>query len=85
MARRNNRVHPDLLRGLVSCGRCRLGCCGLPMPPDYKYPDYKYYVCHTKTRSRLLLSGERCPARYIPARALEELAPLRIVPVGTLE
>jgi site-specific DNA recombinase len=68
MARRNNRVHPYLLRGLVSCGRCRLGCFGLHMPPDYKY-----YVCHTKTRSRLLLSGERCPARYIPARALEEL------------
>jgi site-specific DNA recombinase len=68
MARRNNRVHPYLLRGLVSCGRCRLGCLGLHMPPGYEY-----YVCRTKTRSRLLLSGERCPARYIPARALEEL------------
>src|SRR3954466_14065583 len=36
-------------------------------------PGYAYSVCRTKTRSRLLLSGERCPARYIPARALEEL------------
>ena len=69
MARRNNRVHPYLLRGLVSCGRCRLGCSGLHMPTGYDY-----YVCRTKTRSRLLLPhGERCPARYIPARALEEL------------
>ena len=68
MARRNNRVHSYLLRGLVSCGRCRLGCLGLHMQPDYEY-----YVCRTKTRSRLLLSSERCPARYIPARALEEL------------
>jgi site-specific DNA recombinase len=68
MARRNNRVHPYLLRGMVSCGRCRLGCSGLHMPTGYDY-----YVCRTKTRSRLLLSGERCPARYIPARALEEL------------
>ncbi len=68
MARRNNRVHPYLLRGLVSCGRCRLGCSGLHMPTGYDY-----YVCRTKTRSQLLLSGERCPARYIPARALEEL------------
>ncbi len=68
MARRNNRVHPYLLRGLVSCGRCRLACRGLHMPTGYDY-----YVCRTKTHSRLLLSGERCPARYIPARALEEL------------
>ena len=28
MARRNNQAHPYLLRGLVSCGRCRLACCG---------------------------------------------------------
>jgi len=68
MARRNNRVHPYLLRGLVSCGQCRLGCSGLHMPTGYDY-----YVCRTKTQSLLLLSGKRCPARYIPARALEEL------------
>jgi site-specific DNA recombinase len=69
MARRNNRAHPYLLRGLVSCGRCRLGCSALHMRPDYDY-----YVCRTKTRSRLLLpDGGRCLARYIPARQLEEL------------
>ena len=68
VARRNNRVHPYLLRGLVSCGRCRLGCRGIHMPTGYDY-----YVCRTKSRMRLLLPGERCPARYIPARPLEDL------------
>src|SRR3712207_100351 len=68
MARRNNRVHAYLLRGLVSCGRCRMGCTGLHMPTGYDY-----YVCRTKTRMRFVLPGGRCPARYIPARPLEEL------------
>ena len=68
VARRNNRVHPYLLRGLVSWGRCRLGCRGIHMPTGYDY-----YVCRTKSRMRLLLPGERCPARYIPARPLEDL------------
>jgi site-specific DNA recombinase len=68
MARRNNQAHPYLLRGLVSCGRCRLACCG-----RHTRPGYAYYVCPTKLRSRLLVPGERCPARYVPARALEEL------------
>ena len=68
MARRNNWVHSYLLRGLVSCGRCRLACHGQHMPTGYES-----YVCRTKAGSRLLLTGERCPARYIPARALEEL------------
>ena len=68
MARRNNRANPYLLRGLVSCGRCRLACCG-----RHTRPGYAYYVCPTKLRSRLLVPGERCPARYVPARALEEL------------
>ncbi len=68
MARRNNRVHQCLLRGLVSCGRCRRGCSGRHMPPGYDY-----YLCRTKTQLPLLTPGERCPARYIPARPLEEL------------
>ena len=67
VARRNNRVHPYLLRGLVSCGRCRLGCRGIHMPTGYDH-----YVCRTKSRMRLLLPGERCPARHIPARPLED-------------
>jgi len=34
---------------------------------------YAYYVCPTRLRSRLLVPGERCPARYIPACALDDL------------
>ena len=68
MARRNNRVHPYLLRGLVSCGQCRLACCG-----RCTRAGYAYYVCPTRLRSRLLVPGERCSARYIPARALDDL------------
>jgi site-specific DNA recombinase len=30
-------------------------------------------LCRTKTQLRLLVPGERCPARYIPAKPLEEL------------
>jgi site-specific DNA recombinase len=56
MAQRNNRVHPYLLRGLVSCGRCRLGCSGRHMPTGYTY-----YLCRTKTRMRLLLPGTLHP------------------------
>src|SRR3712207_2424240 len=41
---------------------------GLPRHP--MPTGYDYYVCRTKTRMRLLLPGERCPARYIPARRI---------------
>src|SRR3954469_24351232 len=68
MAGRNNRVHQYLLRGLVSCGRCRRGCSGRHLPPGYDY-----YLCRTKTQMRILTPGDRCAARYIPARPLEEL------------
>ena len=68
MARRNNWVHPYLLRGLVSCGHCQHSCMGRQRPPAYAY-----YLCRTKAQRRSLAPGERCPARYIPARALEEL------------
>jgi site-specific DNA recombinase len=68
MARRNNRVHQYLLRGLVSCGCCRRGCTGRHMPPGYNY-----YLCRTKTQMRLMVPGERCAAHYIPARPLEDL------------
>ncbi len=74
VARRNNRVHAYLLRGLVSCGRCRLGCNGLHMRGGYDY-----YVCRTKTRMRFVLPDGRCPARYVPARPLEELTLARPV------
>ena len=63
-----SQVHRYLLRGLVSCGRCRRGCTGRHMPKGYGY-----YLCRTKTQLPVLTPGERCPARYIPARPLEEL------------
>ena len=68
MAQRNNRVHQYLLRGLVSCGQCRRGCTGRHTPKGYDY-----YLCRTKTQLPVMMPGERCPARYIPARPLEEL------------
>src|SRR4051794_7083058 len=68
MARRNNGVHAYLLRGLVSCGHCRRACGG-----RHLRPGYDYYVCPTKTQRRALVAQERCRARYIPARQLEDL------------
>jgi site-specific DNA recombinase len=68
MARRNNSVHAYLLRGLVSCGHCRRACGG-----RHLHPRYDYYVCPSKTQGRALVMPERCRARYIPARQLEDL------------
>src|SRR4051812_35099961 len=68
MARRNNGVHAYLLRGLVSCGHCRRACGG-----RHLRPGYAYYVCPTKTQRRDLVVQERCRARHIPARQLEDL------------
>jgi hypothetical protein len=36
-------------------------------------PGYDYYVCPSKTQRRALVAQERCRARYIPARQLEDL------------
>jgi len=68
MARRNNSVHAYLLRGLVSCGHCRRACGG-----RHLHPGYDYYVCPSKTQRRAFVGPERCRARYIPARQLEDL------------
>jgi len=68
MARRNNSVHAYLLRGLVSCGHCRRACGG-----RHLQPGYDYYVCPSKTQRRAFVGPERCRARYIPARQLEDL------------
>jgi site-specific DNA recombinase len=37
MAHRNNHSHDYLLRGLVSCGQCRLSCMGRMVSPGYSY------------------------------------------------
>jgi site-specific DNA recombinase len=68
MARRNNRVHEYLLRGLVSCGHCRRACAG-----RHVWRGYDYYVCRTRTQSSPQSPGERCPTRHIPGGPLEEL------------
>lgn len=68
MAARNNGVHQYLLRGLVSCGHCRLACAGRYVPRGYDY-----YVCRTTTQPSPQAPGERCPTRHIPGRLPEEL------------
>jgi site-specific DNA recombinase len=68
MARRNNTTYAYLLRGLVSCGQCRLTCGGRTLSPGYPY-----YFCRGRTDSLRVALGERCTARYAPAQALDEL------------
>jgi len=67
IARRNNTQHHYLLRGLVSCGQCRLRCIGRSCSPGYSY-----YVCCGKTDALRISQGERCLSRYAPADALDE-------------
>jgi site-specific DNA recombinase len=68
MARRNNTAHDYLLRGLVSCGGCKLACLGRSL-----HPGYDYYVCRGRTDALRAANCERCTTRYIPASALDEL------------
>jgi site-specific DNA recombinase len=68
MARRNNTAYTYLLRGLVSCGQCRLACGGRTL-----HPGYHYYFCRGRTDALRLALGERCTARYAPAQALDAL------------
>jgi site-specific DNA recombinase len=63
-ARRNTR-HDYLLRTLICCGHCRFQCHGQTMDGDHVY-----YICGGKRASA---GPERCAARYIPARQVEEL------------
>jgi hypothetical protein len=68
MARRNNTTYSYLLRGLVSCGQCRLTCGGRTL-----HPGYHDYFCRGHTDSLRLALGERCTARYAPAQVLDAL------------
>lgn len=68
MARRNNQTQDYLLRGLVSCGQCRLACTG-----RLAGTGYPYYVCRGRTDGLRVAKGERCTARYAPAAALDLL------------
>ncbi len=66
-AARNTR-HEYLLRALVSCGACRLGCLARQNPAGYRY-----YLCRGHTDALRAARGQRCTARYIPAGRLDEL------------
>src|SRR5487761_1666906 len=66
-AARNTR-HEYLLRALISCGACRLGCTGRQTGAGYRY-----YLCRGRTDPLRVAQGERCTARYIPAGQLDEL------------
>ncbi|HEY5866772.1 MAG TPA: recombinase family protein, partial [Candidatus Tectomicrobia bacterium] len=67
-ARRHNTAHGALLRGLVSCGPCRLACTGRTLHPG-SHSD----LCRGRTDARRAAQGARCTARYAPAHALDEL------------
>ena len=66
-AARNTR-HEYLLRALISCGACRLGCTGRQTAAGYRY-----YLCRGRTDPLRVAQGQRCTARYIPVAQLDEL------------
>ena len=66
-AARNTR-HEYLLRALISCGACRLGCTGRQTAAGYRY-----YLCRGRADPLRVAQGQRCTARYIPAGQLDEL------------
>jgi site-specific DNA recombinase len=68
-ASRNNKAHQYLLRGLVSCGICRLSAHARTLHSD----RYHYYVCAGHTNALRTAPGERCKSRYIPVSQLDEL------------
>ena len=67
-APRNNKTYQYLLRGLVSCGVCRLSATGRASSPGYYY-----YMCRGRHDALRGAQGQRCTARYILARQLDEL------------
>jgi len=87
-ARHNTHV-PYLLRAVVSCGRCRLGTTARTMMPTAQsytaqsytaqsytaqsYTAQSYDVCQGRSNALRVAQGQRCTARYIPARALDDL------------
>jgi site-specific DNA recombinase len=70
-AARRSRTHPYLLRGLVSCGVCRLSCSGVTRTATDT--RYRYYRCLGKMARVSSGRSGCCPARFIPASQLDEL------------
>jgi hypothetical protein len=76
---RRSTTHPYLLRGLVSCGICRLSCSGVTRAATAT--RYRYYRCLGKQAKVASGRASPCTARFIPATQLDELvwADLRAV------
>jgi site-specific DNA recombinase len=70
-AARRSTTHPYLLRGLVSCGVCKLSCTGMTRTPDET--RYRYYRCRGKLTRTSSGRASLCPARLIPAAQLDAL------------
>jgi site-specific DNA recombinase len=68
---RRSTTHPYLLRGLVSCGVCRLACTGVTRTASDT--RYRYYRCLGKQAKVSSGRVRCCPARFIPASQLDEL------------
>ena len=67
-ASRNNKSHLYLLRGLVSCGLCRLSSSGRT-----QNQIYHYYVCRSRTEALRAVPADRCSSRFVPATQLDEM------------
>src|ERR671937_29825 len=73
----STRTHPAeewitvAVRGLVSCGVCRLGCSGVTRTATDT--RYRYYRCLGKQAKVASGRSSCCPARFIPATQLDEL------------
>ena len=65
---RNNKSHQYLLRGLVSCGLCRLSANARTV-----HSKYQYYVCRGHGKALQFAPEDRCTARFIPVKQLDEL------------
>jgi site-specific DNA recombinase len=68
-AARRSTTHPYLLRGLVSCGVCRLS----GVTRTATDTRYRYYRCRGKLAQVSSGRSSCCPARFIPATQLDEL------------
>jgi site-specific DNA recombinase len=67
-AQRNNKAHPYLLRGLVSCGVCGLACLARAT-----VTRHRYYSCTGKLPALFSHREQKCPSRLSPAERLDEL------------
>ena len=67
-ATRNNKAHPYLLRGLVSCGLCGLACLARAT-----VRQHRYYSCTGKLPALFSHREQKCPSRLSPAGRLDEL------------